>query len=139
MAYCFVNIEGAKMETKKFIWGYLIYNKCVGVPSYWGGIKIPENELTRLNCSYKEVYGKYIEEIEQYGIDWEATKEPQSDRFGTFDGTDNDPDYVECLRGTLILKNGIKQQWSETRVSLESVFSQIQAIMLFVGKSSIFK
>ena len=127
------------MDSKKFVWGYLIYNRCVGVPSYWGGTKYPKEDLERFNCDMFELPDKYISEIESIGIDWEKTKAPHSDRHGVFNGTDNDPDYQECLRGQLVLKNGIIQEWTEMRTSLQDVIVQMPRIIEYVQNSNIFK
>lgn len=49
--------------------------------------------------------------ILKVGIDWGHTEAPKSDSISEFNGTDNDPLYVDVVTGTLQLIDGTKIEY----------------------------
>jgi hypothetical protein len=75
----------------------------------------------------------YTQQIRKIGVDWGATQSPHGRSFSEFQGTFCDPGSKEYLTGTLVLKDGTKQQWvAETLVT--NAFDMMANIDKLQGK-----
>ena len=89
-------------EADKFVWAFMIENGIIttGKWSYYGGHYYSDHSLGKTGI---DALRKKVRDI---GVDWEKTKQPESHQEQAFTDTFNDPDRVETLLGTLVLKDG---------------------------------
>jgi len=92
------------IETKKFVWAYLLENgkETTGEWSYYGSDweSIPNRKW---NYDY---HTELLQLINTVGVDWDKTQEPTSGKENCFEGTFCDASGCETLIGTLVLKDG---------------------------------
>lgn len=131
------------MDAKQFAWLYLVQNGYAGMlPSYYGGYdtcdeRVKEFEKFKYSMKYpahKRIEEKYLEEIKEHGVDWKATRAPKSDSYSSFTDTFHDPETKECLRGVLVLKNGLKQTWCSEPIAVTNVFEMMAMVHEAEGK-----
>ena len=116
------------MRATKLMWAFMFAGGAPGRASRWGGISM----VNGVTCDMALSLAK------KYGIDWEKTKEPVSNRHGEFDGTDRDLDYVEYIEGTLVLKNGTTFNWLR-RAKLAQFAREIPVLLSTVDNDPIFE
>lgn len=123
------------MNAKKFAWLYLIENGYAGCkPGYYGGWEILDEEARVIFDSdrsfkvYTKIKDHYVKQIAIHGVNWEKTKEPQSDITYEFNGTFNDPSKTEIINGKLVLNNGIVQRWVAPNIEVTNVFEMMANI-----------
>lgn len=129
------------MDAKKFAWLYLVKNGVVGrTPSYYGGYDYDrdlQNDQRFADCFgghgvnhniYKKIDSVMNSDIQIHGVDWDATKSPQSDYTSQFEGTFCDPGRKEIIKGVLVLKNGSKQKWIADAIEVTNVFDMMARV-----------
>lgn len=114
------------MNAKKFAWVYLIQNGYAGCKfNYYGGWEIIDEEAKAIFASdrsfnvYTKINDHYVKQIAIHGVNWEKTKEPQSDI--TYD----DGNKTEIINGKLVLNNGIVQHWVAPNIEVANVFEMM--------------
>lgn len=123
------------MNSKQFAWLYLFENGLIGVQkSYYGGYDpLIEDWNERFGdiynmTSYERAKEFAFTQIKEWGIDWKKTLPPKSDIIYEFAGTFAESKETEFLSGTLILKNGEKQQWLAESLAVTNVFDMMAQI-----------
>lgn len=118
------------MNASKFAWIYIIEHGVTGVThSYYGGYDEPCGTCRG---------GKYVDESEvqkrvieaklkilSIGVDWDQTASPIASDYSSFEGTFNDSSTTETLVGTLILKDGTRQEWTADAIEVTNVFEMM--------------
>lgn len=115
------------MDAKYFAWFYLIDNGDAGSQySYYGGMELRDARLKEAlkgkNFSAQERNDVYLNEIRTIGIDWVKTAAPSNDSHSVFQGTFCDAGSAEHIEGTLVLKNGLTQNWVADALKVGNVF-----------------
>lgn len=124
------------MNAKKFAWVYLIKNGYAGCKlDYYGGWELIDEQAKAIFASdplsfnvYTRINEHYIKQIAIHGVNWEKTKEPESDITYEFNGTFNDPSKTEIINGKLVLNNGIVQSWAAPNIEVANVFEMMANI-----------
>ena len=123
------------MNAKKFAWLYLIKNGYAGCKhGYYGGWELIDEEAKVIFASdrsfnvYTKINDHYVKQIAIHGVNWEKTKEPQSDITYEFNGTFNDAGKTEIINGKLVLNNGIVQRWVAPNIEVANVFEMMANI-----------
>ena len=120
------------MNSKQFAWIYMIDNGFAGVrPSFYGGYDPEEGILEKYdvgNTWYRDrdLREAMRREIKEKGVDWEKTEAPRSTFVSQFTDTFHDPEQKEYIRGTLVLKDGTKQNWISDPIEVTNVFDMME-------------
>lgn len=130
------------MDAKQFAWLYLIEHGDPGTPSFYGGTEIDPAIIKRLPRAQNEGFFErhsaleraLRQEILDHGVDWDRTPAPQSDSVSQFNGTFHDPEYKEMVVGTLILRNGLRQQWYADSIEVTNVFEMMAQVQEAVAR-----
>jgi len=110
------------MNVTKIMWAYMFMYGVPGKPSYYGGVDQDNKDYN----------------IKGVGIDWKATKEPFSDTYASFDGTDCDPSRKEFLNGCLVLKNGKKINYCHPHSTMNGMLHAMTALQNEVATNPIY-
>ena len=123
------------MDSKQFAWTYVVTHGRAGMkPSYYGGMDIADSRISLVfqNAGtfkgFIKVNEVYMGELKTIGVDWNKTEAPESHTYGQFTDTFHDPDQVECLRGVLVLKNGLTQSWYADSIEVTNVFDMMEQV-----------
>lgn len=114
------------MNATKIMWAFLLNYGHAGTPSFYGGWEGDEDAPT-------------YDEMIRIGIDWKKTREPESDKYSSFQGTFCEASYEEMLTGKLHLKNGKNYIWSSTNCSLSDFMSYIKDLIEIVNTEAVYK
>ena len=117
------------MSATKLMWAFLLNHGKIGTASYYGGSDVPKGAT-------KE---QYLCEIDLIGVDWNKTKEPESDREAFFQGTFNEPSYSEVLTGKLVLKSGIVQEWYCANTRLEDFVNSLDTLLVEISGNQLYR
>lgn len=132
-------------DAKKAAWVFLLDKGYVASNqwSYYGSLYeplAPDKSYEGDSWDYTEYLKEILKkEISEYGIDWNKTTKPTSEKKYCFNGTDNDSSPAEILSGTLFLNNG-KSYFIATRdIGFSSYISEIVETLDSIMKSEFFK
>jgi len=112
----------------KIMWAYMFRFGGHGTPSKY-------SQTIRLYPAHDTIPAL----IKKHGIDWKKTKEPSSDTYSVFDGTDCDPDSREGLCGNLVLKNGKTFEWWFVDSSINHMLRVMEELKVEVETNPIYK
>ncbi len=105
---------------KYFYWHLLLTNEhslAYQQPSYYGGFELTQDLLwvpskRWIDPEMERKLRKYaLDEIQEYGIDWDATKTPKMESHLGFNGTGRKSSETSYLEGTIVLNNGTEIEW----------------------------
>lgn len=107
-----------KLEDLKKIWAYMVMKGSIttGEYNYYGGFEGPYRHQSEKMNKFRKTM---ISELTEHGIAWDATDVPEYRTYSEFSGTNDPSENVECLMGTLVLKNGIMHKLGARHVSSE--------------------
>lgn len=129
--------EEKGMDAKQYAWLYLVENGYAGVShSYYGGYDLTTEAQKRFpqtnkwaSVDLQKIRDAYLADIKKFGVDWAKTTSPDSDKVSQFAGTFAEhSDTKETLVGTLVIKNGSKQQWVAEKIDISNVFEMMAAV-----------
>jgi hypothetical protein len=119
----------------QYAWLYLVENGAAGrEPSYYGGYDFMEGieerfpNLNKYDFREDRVKDAFLLDIARIGVDWSRTKEPTMDFFSQFEGTFNDSSQKEYMKGTLVLKDGSKQEWCAEKLEISNIFQMMAMV-----------
>lgn len=102
----------SNLTSKQFVWAMLITDGELTTGKwdfYGGGFEQPDYFKSihwADDQKRTDLKNKIFSDIENIGIDWAQTEEPQPKVVSCFEGTFHPASSKEILSGTLVLKNG---------------------------------
>ncbi len=98
-----------EIEQLKYIWAYMIAEgqRTNGDFSHYGGHWESDDDYYD-TVARETNKNNIITQLNEHGVDWFQTGVPIFETRSEFVGTDESPDRIDTLLGTLVLKNGTK-------------------------------